>query len=403
MKIAFIHPRYPFSDGTGASHSATQIVSGLSAAGHEVCVYCPREPDNQVEHRNLELRYLTGNSNHPHTMTRLNKEVLSRSEELSEFDIVHSYLMRLMPSIGEMGRDSDTGTVVTLNAYGGVCAKNDLLYRDETQCTRKSTLRCLDCILRSGHDTDRSYLYETTSQAFSLRLINQGENVRQHIDAYQALSSHVMETYTSFGFDSGKIEVIPNILDEKFDIGHSSDFTEPIKLLYVGYLKHSKGVDRLPEILSKLNRKSKKEFELTIVGDGELRRSIEQACSKKELTDTVEFTGQIPNEELPTVYAEHDIFLYPGRWDEPFGRIFLEAMAAGTPVVATDIGSVKEIIGGAGVVTEQSIPGLVDGIISIVADSELQNHSEQATKNVCEYKRSSVIPQFENLYSSLVS
>ena len=403
MKIAFIHPRYPFSDGTGAAHSATQIVSGLSAAGHEVCVYCPREPDNRVEHRNLELRYLPGNSNHPHTMTRLNKEVLSRSEELSEFDIVHSYLMRLMPSIGEMGRDSDTGTVVTLNAYGGVCAKNDLLYRDETQCTRKSTLRCLDCILRSGHDTDRSYLYETTSQAFSLRLINQGENVRQHIDAYQALSSHVMETYTSFGFDSGKIEVIPNILDEKFDIGHSSDFTEPIKLLYVGYLKHSKGVDRLPEILSKLNRKSKKEFELTIVGDGELRRSIEQACSKKELTDTVEFTGQIPNEELPTVYAEHDIFLYPGRWDEPFGRIFLEAMAAGTPVVATDIGSVKEIIGGAGVVTEQSIPGLVDGIISIVADSELQNHSEQATKNVCEYKRSSVIPQFENLYSSLVS
>ncbi|MDB2265755.1 glycosyltransferase family 4 protein [Halorubrum ezzemoulense] len=403
MRIAFIHPRYPFSDGTGATYSATQIVNGLTAAGHDVCVYCPEEPDKNAQNSNFELRHLTGNSNHPHTMTRLNREVLSRKDEFCEFDIVHSYLMRLMPSIGEIGRDIDTGTVVTLNAYGGVCAKNDLLYRDETQCTRKSTLRCLDCILRSGHDTDRSYLYETTSQTFSLRLISQGENLRQHIDAYQALSSHVKETYTSFGFDSEKIKVIPNILDEKFDIDHSSDFTEPIKLLYVGYLKHSKGVDRLPEILSKLNKKSEKEFELTIVGDGELRRSIEQACSQKGLTGSVEFTGQIPNEELPTVYAEHDIFLYPGRWDEPFGRIFLEAMAAGTPVVATDIGSVKEIIGNAGVVTEQSIPGLVDGIISIVDDSELQNHSEQAKKNVCEYKRSSVIPQFEDLYTSLVS
>lgn len=335
-------------------------------------------------------------------MTRLNREVLSRIDEFHDFDIVHSYLMRLMPSVGAIGRETDTSTVVTLNAYGAVCAKNDLLYRDVTQCDYKSIPRCLNCILRSGRDKDTSYLYETVSQTLSLRLIEQGERVRQYIDGYQALSSHVKEVYTSFDFDRDKIEVIPNILDEKFDIEHQSDFTEPIKLLYVGYLKHSKGVDRLPEILSKLNTRSGKEFELTIVGDGELRQSVEQACIKNGLTDIVEFTGQIPNSELPAIYAEHDMFLYPGRWDEPFGRIFIETMAAGTPIVATDIGSVREIIGNAGVVTDQSVAGIVEGIISVVDNSELQGLSKESKMNICQYRQDSVIPQFENLYGSIV-
>ncbi|MDB2246549.1 glycosyltransferase family 4 protein [Halorubrum ezzemoulense] len=402
MKIAFIHPRYPSSDGTGATYSATQIVNGLSARGHDLCVYCPREPNKQAQNSNLELRCLTGNSNHPHTMTRVNEEILSRTNEFHEFDIVHSYLMRAMPSIAKISQEIDINTVVTLNAYGGVCAKNDLLYRDKRECDHKSTPRCLSCILQSGRNTDTNYFYETGSQVFSLRLINRGESMRQNIDVYQALSSHVKETYTHFGFKTDKIEVIPNILDERFDIDHESNFTEPIKLLYVGYLKRTKGVDRLPEIISKINKKSDRVFKLTIVGDGELRQSVEQACLEREITDIVEFTGQIPNEELPSIYAEHDIFLYPGRWNEPFGRIFLEAMAAGTPVITTNTGSVKEIIGNAGVVTKQSVTSLIEAITSVVNNDELQTHSKAAKREINAYTESTVIPQFERLYESII-
>jgi len=398
MRIAFIHPRYPFSDGTGATYSATQIVSGLAASGHEVCVYCTREPDEKARNSNLELRHLTGNSRHPHTMTRLNREVSSRVDEFREFDVVHSYLMRLIPSMGEIGRKTDSGTVVTLNAYGGVCAKNDLLHRDETKCKRKSTSRCLDCIARSRLNTDTSYIYGTASRVLSLRLINRGERVRQHIDGYQALSTHVKNTYSDFGFDREKIETIPNILDEKFEVKHKSDFTQPFNLLYVGYLKHSKGVDRLLEVVSELNTRTNKQFKLTIVGDGELRGSIEQERLERGLTDVVELTGQISNDELPEVYADHDIFLYPGRWDEPFGRIFLEAMAAGMPIVTTDIASVTEIIGKAGVVTENSVNGLIEGVTSIAETKELQIRSMDGKKKVCEYKMQSVISQFEELY-----
>ncbi len=402
MRIAFIHPRYPFSDGTGATYSATQIVSGLAAVGHDVCVYCPREPDKKAQSSSLELRHLTGNSSHPHTTTRLNKEISARIDEFREFDVVHSYLMELIPSIGKVGRETNTSTIVTLNAYGGICAKNDLLYRDEEQCKSKSTQKCLSCIFRSGSNTDRSYAYQTTSQVLSLRLINQGERVHHYIDGYQALSTHVQNTYADFGFDSNKIETIPNILDEKFDVEHKSDFTEPIKLLYVGYLKHSKGADRLLDIISELNKQGCKQFELTIVGDGELRQSIEQERLGRNLTEAVKLTGQIPNDELPAIYAEHDIFLYPGRWDEPFGRIFLEAMAAGTPIVTTNIASVEEIIGEAGIVTKQNIQGLVDGVLTVANEEEVRSYTNQTNSQANKYKQKNIIPLFEELYSNVV-
>jgi hypothetical protein len=67
MQIAFIHPRFPSAEGTGATHSATQIVTGLADAGHDITVYCLEEPDKGAEISGLKLRHLSGHSKHPHT------------------------------------------------------------------------------------------------------------------------------------------------------------------------------------------------------------------------------------------------------------------------------------------------------------------------------------------------
>jgi len=403
MRIAFIHPRFPSAEGTGATHSATQIVTGLAEAGHDIRVYCPREPEKRAKTSDLELRYLTGDSKHPHTNTRLNKEVISRVDELQEFDIIHSYLMSLMPSVARVGEDPSVKTVVTLNAYGGTCAKNDLLYLNEEQCQSKSTRKCLNCIARTGFDSDNGYLYKSASQLLSLRLINTGEENLEHIDAFQALTSHVKRSYVDFGYNPEKISIIPNILDNKFEIRHQSDFSEPIRLLYVGYLKESKGVDRLVEVYSQIKKRSDREVRLTIVGDGELQDSIEQESVERGFSEQIDVTGRISNDELPEIYSNHDIFLYPGRWNEPFGRIFLEAMAAGTPIVSTDVGSVRDIISDAGIVTESSIEELVDGVLSIFDAEKLRKHSQAGRKRINNYRSTRVIPKFEDLYRSLTS
>jgi len=221
MRIAFVHPRFPTAEGTGATHSATQIVTGLAASGHDIRVYCPQLPDGDADTTDLELRHLDGNSRHPHTNTRLNKEILARLDELREFDVVHSYLTPLLPSIARVGEAPDVRTAVTLNAYGGTCAKNDLLYRNRKQCHDKSTSKCLSCIARTEFENDdQGFVYGSASKLFSLRLINEGESRLEHVDAFRAPSAHVRSNYAEFGYDEDKISVIPHPVDDDFRVAH---------------------------------------------------------------------------------------------------------------------------------------------------------------------------------------
>lgn len=169
MRIAFIHPSHPSSEGTGATHSATQIVHGLVTRGHDVDVFCPKEPDPEAVEAGIDLIHLTGHSRHVHTRTRLNREVLARRDLFREYDVIHCYQMTLMPSVGELGKELDVKTFVTLNAYGAICAKNDLLYLDNEQCESRTNAKCLNCIARTGlSNNEQGYLYQTAGQLFSL-------------------------------------------------------------------------------------------------------------------------------------------------------------------------------------------------------------------------------------------
>ena len=402
MRIAFIHPRYPSSEGTGAAHSATQIVNGL-VADHDVSVYCARSPPEEMQPTQYDLYELTGNSRHPHTDTRLNKEVRARKEELQKYDIVHSYLMRLIPSIAAVGKDSGVKTIVTLNAYGGTCARNDLLYKGQEDCQCKSIGKCVNCIVQSkANNSVYSYLYALASRGFSLRLIIKGENQLEYIDGYQALSPHMKDRYSSFEYKLNKINIIPNILDTQFDIEHKSDFKERFRFLYVGSLRKSKGADRLIGVFNRISEQSKKDVSLTIIGDGKLKSKIQQQVKQANLSSTVNVEGKVPYNELPNVYARHDIFLYPGRWDEPFGRVFLEAMAAGTPIVSTDVGSVSGIIGNSGIVTKRSKSALADAAISMLDPQELRKYSKAGKERANYYKSSNIVPQFETMYQEIL-
>ena len=399
MRIAFIHPSSPSAEGTGATHSATQIVTGLSEAGHDIDVYCTTEPYSDEVSSSFDLYHLDGESRHPHTNTKLNREIQSRLGEFQKYDVVHSYMTPLIPSVAELGNKLGLNTVVTLNAYGGVCAKNDLLYLNKEQCVSKSTTKCLNCIAGTGFLTNENgYLYQTASQLLSLRLINTGESKNQYIDAYQALSKHVKEKYVNFGFDGDDIRVIPNILDDQFLVDHKSDFSEPYRLLYVGTLREHKGVGRLPAVISRLQDFSKFDFELTIVGEGDLKSTLMQDFDEQNLSSLVSFKGHMPYESLPEVYANHDVFVYPGIWDEPFGRVFIEALAAGTPVIATDVGAAQEIIGDAGVTVDPDPETIAKTIHSTIAHDRIHKLRNNTRDQLQRYESDEIIKDFIKLY-----
>lgn len=114
---------------------------------------------------------------------------------------------------------------------------------------------------------------------------------------------------------------------------------EKYKIISVGNLEPIKGYDLLLKAVKNLDNN----FHLTIVGDGTLRNEYEEYVRVNTLQDIVTFTGYISHQELKYFYDKSDLFVLPSI-SESFGIVVLEAMACGLPVVANDVGEVRNII-----------------------------------------------------------
>jgi len=82
---------------------------------------------------------------------------------------------------------------------------------------------------------------------------------------------------------------------------------------------------------------------LLVVGDGPLRAELEAVARERGVREAVQFMGTVPHDDLPAVYAAADVFVRPSL-SEGLGSVFLEAMAAGVPVIASPVGGIPDIV-----------------------------------------------------------
>ena len=113
-------------------------------------------------------------------------------------------------------------------------------------------------------------------------------------------------------------------------------------LLSVGNLLELKGHHLLIDALQALESRYP-EARLVIVGQGPERRSLEERAHARGVAQRVSFAGVVPNDELARWYSAADVLVLASR-REGWPNVLLEAMACGTPVVATSVGGVPEII-----------------------------------------------------------
>jgi glycosyltransferase involved in cell wall biosynthesis len=112
-------------------------------------------------------------------------------------------------------------------------------------------------------------------------------------------------------------------------------------LLYAGRLEKFKGVDQLLYAL-KLVLKSYPDVTLHIAGDGDYKDRLKNIVEDLNLDKSVKFLGHLNRLKLSKEYAKTTLLVMPSIWPETFGKVGIEAMSLGVPVVATDVGGVKD-------------------------------------------------------------
>jgi glycosyltransferase involved in cell wall biosynthesis len=163
-----------------------------------------------------------------------------------------------------------------------------------------------------------------------------------------------------------RIVVTPYGVDPFFGPEGASAAGSPY-VLFVGALEARKDPLTAVAALAQLDQ----ELRLVFVGpDRGQEEDVRKAVGRLGLASRVELRGHVPKEELATLYRGAACLVFPSRF-EGFGLPALEAMASGTPVVASTAGSLPEVVGDAGVLVEPGEPeALAAGVERALAERE---------------------------------
>jgi glycosyltransferase involved in cell wall biosynthesis len=154
-------------------------------------------------------------------------------------------------------------------------------------------------------------------------------------------------------------------------------------LLSVGRLSPEKGHADLIQAFPKIiELTSNSPLRLIIVGEGPERPRIEELCRKLRLTDIVTLTGQ--QEDINRYYSIADVFLLPSH-SEGCPNVLLEAMAAGVPVVATEVGGIPEVVTNGRdsiLVKKRDQAGLASATAKILQDRDLRDRLVSSAREI---------------------
>ena len=149
----------------------------------------------------------------------------------------------------------------------------------------------------------------------------------------------------------------------------------PLTIGFVGRLLPGKGLNVLAAALERLKSES---WRLLVVGDGTQREGFEQKLNTAGLGDRAVFTGAVDFERVPEYFHQLDVLVLPTettkRIREQFGRVLIEAMATGVPVVGSTCGAIPEVIGDGGLTFKEGDPDALAGTLRrILSDESLRD------------------------------
>lgn len=338
MHILYVNARYIPDGIAGPAHSTRFLAEQVVKEGHRATVFCRSSQPGINREEMAGVKVIRAGLDIPMLQAAgLFAQTLAQDKP----DVIHSFFPREFPLnvLAQAARNNGIPIVQTLLSFNLMCHQS--FVRDGRNCTTQ----CADC--RTSTAVERDYC--------------------GHVAAAVGISRYMLDLHERMGlFPNTRLkEVIteayepplrPNIVSAVHD--------GALRLGFLGRLDPLKGIERLLETLTSpaLSRRS---WNLQIGGQG-LPAYVDSL--KTRFPDPrIQFLGFV---DPGSLLSNIDLLVAPALWEEPLGRIVLEAYAYGVPVIASRRGGMAEIVeqGRTGYLFEPDAPGGLGALLGNCLD-----------------------------------
>ncbi len=188
------------------------------------------------------------------------------------------------------------------------------------------------------------------------------------------------EVWRAKGY-AGPLRVIPQfgVDPNLFQPSAMVTIRRPFTIGYFGRLVVEKGLTTLIAAVARLNNP---DWRLRFVGSGPHQIELKNQVAALGIGAKVQFCDAVPSTRMPMLYHELDVFVLPSltrpNWKEQFGRVLVEAMASGVPVIGSDSGAIPDVVGDAGLIfPEGDVNALAAHLDQLQHDSDLREQLTQ--------------------------
>jgi glycosyltransferase involved in cell wall biosynthesis len=341
MKILYCNKyNYPFS---GTEVYLFELMDLMRARGHEVALFSMADPRGEPTPYD---RYFVPNINfkakarwwqkaarvgHAMYSTDARRRIRAMIEEFRP-DVAHvrSIYHHLSPSILWELKAQGVPVVYHLNDFKVLCPSYNLVAQGEA---------CEACKGGAFWHVVKTECYPGIAARMILAAeayVHRGLGTyRKCVDLFLAPSRFVRDKFVEHGWDGGKFEVLPHF-QEIHRLRELKSDDRP--LLYFGRLSAEKGVDDLLRSMQQVPQ-----MRLIIAGDGPQRAELQELAISLRLSN-VEFVGHVGRVERDALIARSQFTVLPSHAYETLGKTILESYAEGRAVVASDLGSRRELV-----------------------------------------------------------
>lgn len=395
MKILFLNEYAPPHQVSGAEYSMMALVKGLQESGIDVKIL---SPDLGSKKQNLKFPFIKKIKpgailsplwfNNPlfwfYSAYWIYKEIKKNS-----IDILHVHGKYILPGAVIAGWLTKKPVIVTIRDFNYLCPLALCFTNQQGQCSFSYFLK-----------NEIKEYHQRYSKANCLTLIT--SKLWQYVlkwwlkqsKSIIAISPELKQIYQKSGVKN--ITSIFNLPPSKF-LSTRPEYRIKNKkiVISIGKLSYGKGTDTLLQAMRILQEKKSN---LTLLLAGKINISL-----KEKFPVNVKYLGQLTQKQVHSLYNSADLFIIASRWPEPFGRVTLEALMAGLPIIASNRGASREFIKNNGYLfnpdNPEELANLILKIFKIKNIGKLKENSLNLFKT--RFNRQKLLQQHLNLYYQL--